>query len=371
MDLDLTLFNFSKNNLLKDNLSENNLSKLKNYSKDELKDILICSLLENFVEKNNIKNSKMIYDNLEQLGIVNKDYLNDDIKNIRNKIISSLDSNNKDNTKSRYQKDFISMGVIGEGAYGIVEKAYNIIDKHIYAIKKIYLDSFDTEVFRETIYLSKLEHKNIIRYYSSWLDFEDNEPILYIQMEFCDISLRDWLNNNKHVDDSIKKKLFIDIIEGICYIHSKGLIHRDIKPENILIKYEDNNLTAKICDFGLSKWIHNLENKSHFDTKKLTQETIDNILTKHIGTELYSSPEQLQGSKYTYKTDIYSIGILIIDMFFSYKNDKERIKLIKSLNKENKNINKNNKYSTIVSILCDINPDIRPDIHQIKNMIKL
>jgi translation initiation factor 2-alpha kinase 1 len=264
------------------------------------------------------------------------------------------------------------MGILGEGAYGVVEKAYSLIDNNLYAIKKVYLKHVDPEVFRETMYLSRLQNINIVRYYSSWLDFEYSEdyeetlPTLFIQMELCDTSLRDWLIDNHNLDFNIKKNIFTDIVNGIKYLHDSGLIHRDIKPENIFLKYENKRLVAKIGDFGLSKWIveqPKLKIEKH-NAIILFEPRSDSKLTNYIGTELYSSPEQLGGKKYDFKTDIYSLGIMILDFFHEYKTQSERISIIKKFRNDNM-IDTNFKFIEIIRILCNTNPLERPTIDYI------
>jgi serine/threonine protein kinase len=99
------------------------------------------------------------------------------------------------------------------------------------------------------------------------------------------------------------------------------------------------------------------------DDKKLILFNFNtNNLTKYVGTELYSSPEQLNGKEYTSKTDIYSLGIMMIDIFFEYNTQMERNVIIRDI--------KNNKLDNIPLVLLiksmiDKNPNNRPDIDNI------
>ncbi|XP_064529129.1 eukaryotic translation initiation factor 2-alpha kinase 1 isoform X2 [Pseudopipra pipra] len=137
--------------------------------------------------------------------------------------------------------------------------------------------------------------------------------MLYIQMQLCELSLWDWIvDRNKRcnkrteensspyqlVDVPWTMKIFQQLVEGVCYIHSMGVMHRDIKPRNIFLHGSDHQV--KIGDFGLAckdllwddadQWFHQTER-----VNGLTH-------TSGVGTCLYASPEQLQGSHYDFKT---------------------------------------------------------------------
>lgn len=83
-------------------------------------------------------------------------------------------------------------------------------------------------------------------------------------------------------------------MKGAKYLHTNGIIHRDLKPANILMK----NGICKISDFGFAK---HLGNKSA-------------ILNSIVGTPLYMSPQLLKGTKYTSKSDLWSIGLIYYEM---------------------------------------------------------
>ncbi|XP_074961141.1 eukaryotic translation initiation factor 2-alpha kinase 1 isoform X1 [Phalacrocorax aristotelis] len=135
--------------------------------------------------------------------------------------------------------------------------------------------------------------------------------MLHIQMQLCEISLWDWIvDRNKRCNERTEEssspyelvdvrwtmKIFQELLEGVCYIHSMGVMHRDIKPRNIFLHGSDHHV--KIGDFGLAcrdllwedadKW---------FKTERINGLTH----TSGVGTCLYASPEQLQGSHYDFK----------------------------------------------------------------------
>ncbi|XP_038275433.1 eukaryotic translation initiation factor 2-alpha kinase 1 isoform X3 [Dermochelys coriacea] len=165
--------------------------------------------------------------------------------------------------------------------------------------------------------------------------------MLHIQMQLCDISLWDWIvDRNKRcgerteessspyhlVDVSWTLKFFQELLEGVYYIHSKGVMHRDIKPRNVFLHGSDHHV--KIGDFGLACRDIIQENPNHW----LTTEKINGLKhTSGVGTCLYASPEQLQGSHYDFKSDMYSVGVILLELFQPFGTEMERTKILTSL----------------------------------------
>ncbi|KAM9125312.1 eukaryotic translation initiation factor 2-alpha kinase 1 isoform 2-T2 [Pangshura tecta] len=157
--------------------------------------------------------------------------------------------------------------------------------------------------------------------------------MLHIQMQLCEISLWDWIvDRNKRcgpyhlVDVSWTSKIFQELLEGIYYIHSKGVVHRDIKPRNVFLYGSDHHV--KIGDFGLACRDIIQENPNHW----LKTEKINGLKhTSGVGTCLYASPEQLQGSHYDFKSDMYSVGVILLELFQPFGTEMERSKILTSL----------------------------------------
>lgn len=114
-----------------------------------------------------------------------------------------------------------------------------------------------------------------------------------IVMEYVDgCSLADFLKGNP--DLGLRRRVMMQLLEAVAYIHRKGIIHNDLKPENIMVTRSDNNI--KIIDFGLS------DDDAHY-------------LLKTLGCTLeYASPELLRRETLDVRSDIYSLGLLMKDI---------------------------------------------------------
>ncbi|KAG2373298.1 hypothetical protein C9374_012287 [Naegleria lovaniensis] len=164
-------------------------------------------------------------------------------------------------------------------------------------------DKDDDEFEKEAFLLSSIRHPNIIQFFGVILTGCKK----YMVVEFMEKgSLAQLIYQLRTGSQQLsifgKIDILLGIAKGMNYLHSmkpRGIIHRDLKPANILL---DQNMNAKICDFGLSRmWNSN---------------TAHNSVTTNVGTLFYMSNEMISGMNYNHKTDVYSFGIIMRELFF-------------------------------------------------------
>uniref|UniRef100_A0A3B3VHA5 Protein kinase domain-containing protein n=1 Tax=Poecilia latipinna TaxID=48699 RepID=A0A3B3VHA5_9TELE len=204
---------------------------------------------------------------------------------------------------------------LGGGGFGCVFMVKEKLLDLDYAVKIV---PGTEKALREVTALSKLQHKNIVRYYNCWT--EDSkvvtcEKYLFIKMELCSFgTLREWINEKNKEDlphnqrgaDSLP--IALQTVGGVEYIHSNNFIHRDLKPSNIML---NENGKVKIGDFGLV-------------TIDRTEILIER--TEERGTKTYMAPEQ--ASKiYDRKVDMFSLGLIFFELLWKISTGHERAKV--------------------------------------------
>jgi eukaryotic-like serine/threonine-protein kinase len=187
---------------------------------------------------------------------------------------------------------------LGEGGMGVVYKATDTRLDRLVALKFLpsHLSASEDDKARfiqEAKAASALNHPNVCTIH----DIQDHDGQMFIVMEFVDgQTLRDEARS-----PTISLKSAIDIgiqiADGLAAAHEKGIVHRDIKPENIMVRKDG---IVQIMDFGLAK----LQGIS-----RLTKEG------STIGTAGYMSPEQVQGLEADHRSDIFSLGVLLYELF--------------------------------------------------------
>lgn len=191
---------------------------------------------------------------------------------------------------------------VGEGTYGKVYKAKNSITNEYVALKKLRLESeregFPITAMREIKLLQSFDHRNIVGLLEMMI--EHNQ--VYMTLDYLDHDLAGILTHpDLKLEESHRKFLFKQLMEGINYLHGKRVIHRDIKGSNILL---DNNGVLKIADFGLARTMKILN----------TGETPD--YTNRVITIWYRPPELLLGATdYGREVDIWGVGCLLVELY--------------------------------------------------------
>jgi hypothetical protein len=261
-----------------------------------------------------------------------------------NELMIKLDDNFMQNGFDRER--FIDKKCIGRGGYGEVYRVRNkdnISDSYVIKVIPL-IEKSEKDFLNEwelfTV-LKNIQNDRIVHYFDAWLenDYKFNKRgekefkkniKLFIQMEFCDKTLRDIIReidgNLNFVNSKTKtltllgyyiaSQIFIDVLKGVSVLHTNDpqLIHRDLKPENIFVKMDEkSDVIVKIGDLGLVT-LHKYFGQTH---------------SAQRGPYNYIAPEVCEGltsheSKAIYDTraDIYFLGWVLIELF---RLDKESL----------------------------------------------
>jgi serine/threonine protein kinase len=195
--------------------------------------------------------------------------------------------------------DYCLLKKIGGGNYGDVfsgslEIAIKRIPKKLVEKQNLY-----QELDREREILTKCKSKNIVKLY----DYIENEKYYDFLLEKCDTDLSKILKEKKKFSISQIKNIMNQLNNAFKIMQKENIIHRDIKLENILVKYNnnsDNDFIVKLCDFGLSR-------EYNYD--------IDDSFAGSIET---MAPEIMNEDSYNSKVDLWSIGIIMYQMYYNH-----------------------------------------------------
>eukprot|EP00291_Cryptomonas_curvata_P022074 CAMPEP_0172165548 /NCGR_PEP_ID=MMETSP1050-20130122/8474_1 /TAXON_ID=233186 /ORGANISM="Cryptomonas curvata, Strain CCAP979/52" /LENGTH=321 /DNA_ID=CAMNT_0012836033 /DNA_START=308 /DNA_END=1269 /DNA_ORIENTATION=- len=187
------------------------------------------------------------------------------------------------------------LGVVGEGAYGVVLRCRNKESGEIVAIKK-FKESEDDEVVRKTTLrevklLRMLRHENIVELREAFR----RKGKLYLVFEYVEKNLLEILEQQPSgLPPELVRKYIYQLCRAINWCHEHDVVHRDIKPENLLIN-PDHSL--KLCDFGFARTV---SAKNRGD------------LTDYVATRWYRAPELLLGdTNYGKPVDMWAIGCIM------------------------------------------------------------
>ncbi|XP_027189285.2 cysteine-rich receptor-like protein kinase 10 isoform X2 [Cicer arietinum] len=196
---------------------------------------------------------------------------------------------------------------IGRGGFGVVYKGI-LPNGYEIAVKRLSLTSTQgiVEFKNEAFLVTKLQHRNLVRLLGFCL--EGHEKMLvyeYIMNKSLDRYLFDPAKQ-RELDWSRRYKIIVGIARGILYLHEDSqlkIIHRDLKASNVLL---DENMNPKISDFGIAKI---------FPTDQ-TQVNTERI----VGTYGYISPEYAMRGQFSVKSDVFSFGVLVLEIVSGKKN---------------------------------------------------
>ncbi|XP_027901220.1 serine/threonine-protein kinase NLK isoform X1 [Xiphophorus couchianus] len=191
---------------------------------------------------------------------------------------------------------------IGYGAFGVVWSVTDPRDGKRVALKKmpnVFQNLVSCKrVFRELKMLCFFKHENVL----SALDILQPPHIdyfeeIYVVTELMQSDLHKIIVSPQPLSSDHAKVFLYQILRGLKYLHSAGILHRDIKPGNLLV---NSNCVLKICDFGLAR-VEELDESRH--------------MTQEVVTQYYRAPEILMGSRhYSNSIDIWSVGCIFAEL---------------------------------------------------------
>jgi serine/threonine-protein kinase len=188
---------------------------------------------------------------------------------------------------------------IGRGGMAVVYRAYQrSLNRHV-AIKVLAPQlSFDQQFVerfqREARAAAKLQHPNIVVIH----DVAHQQGVYFIVMELLEgRTLKQLIEEKGSLSPERATRIVEQMASALDYAHLQGFVHRDVKPANIFVGKDDR---ATLTDFGIAK--------AAFETQHLTRTGM------LIGTPEYMSPEQAEGGKVDYRTDLYALGVVLYQM---------------------------------------------------------
>lgn len=221
-------------------------------------------------------------------------------------------ANNSYNRRSKIPREvrfgnYILGSTLGEGEFGKVKLGWRKDGKHPSqaAIKLIKRDSIpqgsekENKIHREITALKKLRHPNIVRL----VEVLQNDKYIGIVLEYASGGeLFEYILEHKYLKESMACRLFAQLVSGVDYMHSKGIVHRDLKLENLLL---DKHKNIIISDFGFVNSFGNQPN---------------DLMKTSCGSPCYAAPELVvsSGPYEGRKVDVWSCGVILYAMLSGY-----------------------------------------------------
>ncbi|CAD8185797.1 unnamed protein product [Paramecium octaurelia] len=259
----------------------------------------------------------------------------------------------RDNNSRKSEKDFqIIEQCLGSGAYGSVQLVRDVNSRIYYARKTISKSKLKAQesidnLKREVLIQKKLCHPNILKLCYC---YEDSSNVFLI-LEYAELgSLFSLIKRKQRLQEREAYVFFSQLLSGLEYMHKMQIVHRDLKPENLLITKSGD---LKIGDFG---WA--------------TQ--MPNYHKAFCGTTEYMSPEMIQSQTTDYKTDIWSLGVLLYEMVqgkppFQGTTFMEKSQKILSRSQVEFEFDVSDECKSLINSLLQHTIHCRPSIDKIKN----
>ncbi|KAF2202530.1 MAP kinase [Delitschia confertaspora ATCC 74209] len=192
-------------------------------------------------------------------------------------------------------EDLIVLRELGSGNGGTVSKVQHAATKVIMARKIIHVEAKNEvrkRIVRELRIMHDCNSEYIVAFYGA---FQNDTGDVIMCMEYMDVGSLDWVSKTfGPVRVDVLGKIAEAVLGGLSYLYAAHrIMHRDLKPSNILVNSKGN---IKLCDFGVSS------------------ELEGSIAETFVGTGTYMAPERIQGSPYTVKSDVWSVGLTLMEL---------------------------------------------------------
>ncbi|OXV09880.1 hypothetical protein Egran_02357 [Elaphomyces granulatus] len=214
----------------------------------------------------------------------------------------NLDSNRTDTLEIGLEfkldlrsEDLVTLKEVGAGNGGTVSKVMHATTKVIMARKIIRVDAKENvrkQIVRELQVGHDCNSPNIVTFYGA---FQNEARDIVLCMEYMDCGSLDRISKDfGPVRVDVLGKITESILAGLVYLYeTHRIMHRDIKPSNVLVNSRGN---IKLCDFGVAT------------------ETVNSLADTFVGTSTYMAPERIQGGAYTVRSDVWSVGLTIMEL---------------------------------------------------------